>query len=209
MKAQYKTFAILLIAAIGLTSCSALKNMQQAIVNLKRCEFKLANVNDFRLMNVSLSNKASISDFSLVDAARLAAGFAKGDFPASFRLNVAARNPNDGTGGSKQASATMTSFAWTLIIDNTTTISGDIVDPVVIPGTGQEAIIPLDINLDLAEFFGNKGYESIANLALALGGVNGSPSRLTLKARPRIKTDFGTITYPGDITIVDKNFSAQ
>ncbi len=203
------TLPLLLASALLLSSCNVLKEMQKSITNLSRCKFKLESVNGFSLMGVNLSNKSSISDFSLVDGAKLAAGFARGEFPASFTLNVAAINPNDGTGGTQQTSATLTSFAWTLILDNTLTINGDIKDPITIPGTGQQSIIPLQMNLDLAKFFKDKGYESVVNLALALGGVNSSPSRITLRATPRIRTSLGDITYPGAIDIVDREFKAQ
>jgi len=201
-------FLVLALAISGL-SCKQLQDLQKAMTNLSRCSFKLESINGFELMGVGLSNKSKIKDFSLLDAAKLAAGFTRGSFPASFTLNVAAINPNDGTGGTPNASATLTSFAWTLILDNTTTITGNITDPIVIPGTGQQSIIPLKMDLDLAKFFKDKGYESVANLALALGGVNGSPSRVTLRAKPRIRTDFGEITYPGEIDIIDKEFKAQ
>jgi hypothetical protein len=121
-------------------------------------------------------------------------------------VNVAAVNPNDGTGGSTKSTATLTNFAWTLLIDNATTINGDIASPITIPGTGQQAIIPLRMNLDLVKFFKEKGYDHIVNLALALGGANSSPSRLTLRAKPAIKTDFGPISYPREIDIIDKEF---
>jgi hypothetical protein len=179
------------------------------MTNLSRCKFKLESVNNFQLMGVRLSDKKSISDFSLTDGVKLTAGFARNEFPASFTLNVAAVNPNDGTGGTKQTAATLTSFAWTLIIDNTLTINGDISQPISIPGTGQQTIIPLQMNLDLAKFFKDRGYESVVNLAMALGGVNSSPSRITLRATPRLRTSFGDITYPGAIDIIDKEFRAQ
>ncbi len=200
---------LVLIAALLFGSCDALKDLQKSIANLSRCKFKLESVNGFSLMGVNLSNKTSLSDFSVVDGARLAAGFARNEFPASFTLNVAAINPNDGTGGTTQTTATLTSFAWTLILDNTLTINGDITDPITIPGTGQQTIIPLQMNLDLAKFFKEKGYQSVMNLALALGGANSSPSRITLRATPRIRTSIGDIAYPGAIDIVDKEFKAQ
>jgi hypothetical protein len=201
--------AAVMLSLILLTSCSTLRGIQDAMTNLTRCKFKLESVSGFSLMGVNLSDKRSLSDFSITDGVRLTAGFARGEFPASFRLNVAAINPNDGTGGTKQTSATLTSFAWTLIIDNKLTINGDIADPITIPGTGQKAIIPLQMNLDLAKFFKDEGYESVVNLAMALGGVNGSPSRITLRATPRLSTAFGDITYPGAINIIDKEFRAQ
>lgn len=200
----------LVLAALFLfTSCAALKDIQKAMTNLSRCKFKLESVDRFALSGISLSDKKSVSDFSLTDGARLAASFARNEFPASFTLNVAAINPNDGTGGTPQASATLTSFAWTLILDNTLTINGDITDPITIPGTGQKSIIPLQMNLDLAKFFKDRGYDAVVNLALALGGANSSPSRITLRATPRIKTQFGEITYPGAIDIIDKEYKAQ
>ena len=60
------------------------------------------------------------------------------------------------------------------------TISGDIGSPVSVPGTGEVTNIPLTMNLDLIEFFGNKGLDNLVNLALALGGQEGSSSKLTL-----------------------------
>ncbi len=126
-----------------------------------------------------------------------------------FNLNVAAINPTDSTGGTPKATATLTSFAWTLLVDSTATIGGNIVSPITIPGTGQKVIIPLHMNLDLYQFFQSRGYQSILNLALALGGANSNTSRLMVRAKPTIRTDFGDITYPDEITIVDKEFRSQ
>jgi len=184
-------------------SCGVVKEISQAVTNLSRCKFKLANVNGLTLAGVSITGKSGIN---FIDGATLAAGFARGELPASFTVNIAAVNPNDGTGGSPKSAATLTSFAWTLIIDNATTINGDIASPITIPGTGQESIIPLRVSLDLVKFFKDKGYDHIINLALALGGANSSPSRLTLRAKPTVKTDFGPISYPGEIDIVDREF---
>jgi hypothetical protein len=201
--------SLALVSVLLFTSCAALKDFQKAVTNLSRCSFKLESVDRFALSGIALSNKTSISDFSLTDGARLAASFARNEFPASFTLNVAAINPNDGTGGTPQTSATLTSFAWTLILDNTLTINGDISEPISIPGTGQKTIIPLQMNLDLAKFFKERGYDAVVNLALAIGGANSSPSRITLRATPRIRTQFGDIAYPGAIDIIDREYKAQ
>ncbi len=195
--------------ALGVSSCTTLKDIESALTNLSRCKFKLDSVTDFTLAGIPLHNKASLSDISIADGALLAGNFVKGKLPASFILNVAAVNPNDGTGGSKRTSATLTGFAWTLILDNQTTIKGDIEKPVTIPGTGQQVLIPLRMELDLLEFFKNDSYETLVNLALALGGVKGSPAKITLRARPTINTKFGPITYPGEINIIDREFRAQ
>ncbi|NOY07180.1 MAG: hypothetical protein GXO82_11235 [Chlorobi bacterium] len=210
MLRNYSTRVFLVIAiAIGLSSCTALREIESTLTNISRCKFKLDSVADFTLAGIPLNNKASLSDISIADGVVLAGNFAKGKLPASFVLNVAAVNPNDGTGGSKRASATLTSFAWTLILDNKTTITGNIAKPVTIPGTGQQVLIPLRMELDLLEFFKNDSYETLVNLALALGGIKGSPAKITLRARPTISTKFGPITYPGEINIIDREFRAQ
>jgi hypothetical protein len=184
-------------------SCNVLKDIANVIPNLARCSFKLDRIGDFQLAGVPLTGKTSLG---LTDAAKVVASFTRGELPATFTLNVAAQNPNDGTGGNSRSTATMTSFAWNLRIDDTPTISGDIAEPISIPGTGQQTIIPLRMNLDLLKFFKDKGYDKILNLALALGGAQGSTSRVALRATPTIKTDYGPLTYPGEINIIDTEF---
>ena len=62
------------------------------------------------------------------------------------------------------------------------------------------------MSIDLFEFFGNKGYQDVIGLALAIGGLNKDTSRLSLDAQPRVSTPYGEMTYPGRILIVDKEF---
>ncbi len=201
-----KIFSLILFITFLISGCSAIKQVTQTLVNLQRLKFKLENVNGFRLAGISLNDKKSISDFSLSDGLNLTKAFTSKSLPAQFVLNVAAVNPNDGTGGSKQTTATLTSFEWQLYIDDVPTVSGNIDKAIEIPGTGQQSIIPLSISLDLVKFFENKGYEGIVNLALAIGGVNSSPSRLKLDAKPTVSTPFGAISSPR-ITVIDKQFN--
>jgi hypothetical protein len=65
------------------------------------------------------------------------------------------------------------------------------------------------MSLDLIRFFRDTGYQTLMNLAFALGGIHGSPARVTLKATPTVDTFLGPITYPGEITIVDKEFRSE
>ncbi len=199
-------YVLVVLVAMTAFSCNVIKEIGQAVTNLSRCTFKLDGIGDFRLAGIPLSGKSSLN---LADAAQAVGSFSRGELPASFVLNVAAVNPNDGTGGSPKSTATLSSFAWTLLIDNTQTISGDIAEPVVIPGTGQRSIIPLRMNLDLVRFFRERGYDKMVNLALALGGAQGSAARVTLRAKPTVRTDYGPITYPNEIDIVDKEFRGQ
>ena len=174
--------------------------------NIQRLKFKLGSVNNFKIAGISISNKSSITDFSVTDGIKLVNSFSNGQLPASFRLNVLAKNPNDGTGGSPRTTTTLTQLKWRLFIDSKETINGNISQSIKVPGTGQETTIPVDMSLDLYKFFNELGYESVVNLALALGGVQGSSSRITLKAIPSMQTFLGQISS-GEITIVDKQFN--
>ena len=184
-------------------SCS----VYETFVNLSRLQFKLGTVNNFNLNGINLSNKNKLNDLNLQDILNISSMFSSGKFPVSFTLNVDAKNPNDGTGGFKATDATIQSFPWRLMIDNKVTVSGNIDKPVSVPGTGDVAEIPIVIQLDLAEFFKDEGYESLINLALTLGGKNGSTSSLTLYADPVVNTVIGNISYPGELKIIDKSFT--
>jgi hypothetical protein len=186
-----------------LTSCS----VYETIVNLSRLKFKLGEVNNFTISGINLSNKKSFQDFNPLELINLTQAITTGKLPASFTLNVEAKNPNDGTGGYAKTDATLKSFPWKLNIDQTETISGNIGSPVSVPGTGEITNIPLDLNIDLLEFFGNQGLENLVNLALALGGQEGSASRLTLFATPTVSSPLGDIKYPGELKIVDQSFT--
>ncbi len=192
-----------LSCALLFLSCAALKDFSNAITNLSRLKFKLDSVNGFQLAGIPLSGKTQLT---LSDGARLLSAFSRNELPATFVLNVAALNPNDGMGGTTKTTSTLTSLGWTLIIDNALTVTGNIRDPITIPGTGQQVLIPLQMNLDLVKFFKDKGYESIVNLALAVGGAGGSPSRLTLRVKPTVQTPYGPITYPNEIDVIDREF---
>ena len=195
--------AFIMFAILGGMNCS----VYQTLTNLSRLQFKLGNVNNFTIGGVNISGKSKFQDFSALEIINLTSTLTSGKFPVSFVLNVDAKNPNDGTGGYPKTNATLQSFAWRLKIDDKQTISGDIGNPLTVPGTGESIAIPLTMEMDLLNFFNNNGLESLINLALALGGQQGSSSRLTLLAKPTVSTPIGNISYPGELTIVDSRFT--
>lgn len=67
-------------------------------------------------------------------------------------------------------------------------------------------MIPIRLSLDLLEFFGDKRYEDLIQLALAIGGQSRTPTRLSLDAQPTVSTPVGPMTYPGRVTIVSTEF---
>lgn len=196
-------YILIILSSFILYQCS----IYQTMTNLSRLQFKVGEINGFKVNNIDITNKSSLTDFSPTDVLALTSSFSQGKLPVSFVLNVDAKNPNDGTGGYARTDATLKSFKWRLFIDDTETISGDIDSPVTVPGTGEVTKIPLRINVDLFQFFKNQGFDKVINLALTLGGKNSTTSKITLYATPTVSTIFGDIKYPGELKIIDTQFT--
>lgn len=208
MKRQTRIF-ISLLALAGILlfeSCAALDQMASVLANLKRLQFKVGGVRDFRLLGLDLGGKAKISDFTALDALRLVDSYRAKKLPVDFVVDVLAINPNDGTGGTTKTTSTLTGLECRLLIDDKPTVTGNIDNPIEIPGTGQESVIPIRISLDLLKFFGDRRYEDLLGLALAIGGRSRSAARISLDAQPTVSTPLGPITYPGRVIIVSAEF---
>lgn len=197
---------IFLLSVLLFQGCETLGEIGRALTNLKRLQFRLDGINDFSLAGVRINQKSQLRDFTVADGIKLLAAFRGKRLPARFLLNVEALNPNDGSGGTTRTVSTLTRFDWRLLIDDRPTISGGIERPLEIPGTGQSTLIPLRMELDLYEFFGEHGYNDLLDLALALGGRRGDISRVSLDARPSVSTPIGDIAWPEPITIISKEF---
>lgn len=208
MTTRHKGFvtAISLAGFLALSSCSALNDMASVLANLQRLKFKIGSVRDFRLMGLDISAKSKLTDFSALDILKVAQSYKAKKLPVEFVMDVLAVNPNDGTGGTRKTVSTLTGLECRLLIDDKPTVTGNIDRPVEIPGTGQESVIPLRLSLNLLEFFTDKRYEDLVGLALAIGGRNGSATRLALDAQPTVSTPAGPITYPGRLTIISTEF---
>ena len=200
---------ISLLALAGILlfeSCAALDQMASVLANLKRLQFKVSGVRDFRLLGLDLGGKTKIGDFAAMDALRLVDSYRSKKLPVDFVVDVLAVNPNDGTGGTTKTTSTLTSLECRLLIDDKPTVTGNIDNPIEIPGTGRESVIPIRISLDLLEFFGDRRYEDLLGLALAIGGRSRSAARISLDAQPTVSTPLGPVTYPGRVTIVSTEF---
>lgn len=199
-----KTIILFSGLILFITSCSVFNSL----MNLSKLKFKLGNVNNFKVGNTLISNKSKLSDFSAADILKLTSQVVSGKFPVSFTVNVLAQNPNkvksDNNGINN---ISLKSFPWTLYINDKKTISGNISNPVNVPAVENATVIPLDMKLDLLEFFKGDGLNNLVNLALSLGGQKGSSSKIKIVAEPVLGTPMGDMSYPNPITIIDKSFN--
>ncbi len=195
---------LVLIWFVFIAGCSSVND---AVTNAQRLQWKLGSVSGMNVSGVNLSNVSNFSSINPLDLVKLTSALSTGKLPASFTLNLLAKNP-EGEGGSKNSSDAIKSIDWRLLIDNVETISGVVAGPITIPGVGQTATIPVGINIDLLQFFKNEGLANLVGLALGIGGKSGSPARINLKIRPTIEF-LGVPISPGEITVVDREFRSK
>ncbi len=194
MRRFYRPAPTLLLASallLGLAACTAL----QEIANLRNVDFAIENVTGTTLAGVNVQDVRSFEDLGGVQAAQLAVALARGEMPLAFTLNVGARNPAENA-----VNARLVRLDWTLLLDDTETISGIFNDErVIAPGT--EVLLPISMELDLIRFFGSN-LEDIVELAAAVAGEGSK--EIALRARPTVTTPIGPITYPSEITILSE-----
>lgn len=194
---------LLFLIAAFVSSCSVL----QTIGNISRLKYKIGSAANYKLAGIDIRNKKSIKDFNPIDVLKLSGGLVKGSLPLTFTLNVEAKNPNDGNGGFPATDISIANFPWRLFVNDKEVVSGELKEPVLVPGKGEATIIPLQIQFDLAKSFKEKSLDDLLGLILQVAGAGGSTSNLKLKAQPSLGTSIGIIKYPDEITIVDKTFN--
>jgi hypothetical protein len=201
---------LVLVVALGASGCKSLTNTLGALTDIKNLEFKLGDANAFKVSGIDISTMSQPSQISPLDMARVVANVAGKTLPVSFTLNVLARNPNTGSGRTQPTPLYLSKLDWTLIVDDRTTINGVVNRELEIPASGGTTTIPLQINMDLYKFFNDKGHMDLLNLAMAIGGANGSSSNLKLLAKVAVRIPgVGVVEYPDQITIVDQTFNSS
>jgi hypothetical protein len=178
----------------------------QSVVNLSRTKFKVNGITDVSVANISLMNKRSVSELSVMEMINLAASFSSGRLPVRLVLAIAAKNPTDPSSGYQQSDATLKSFPFRIVLDGSEVASGNIDRPFVIPGSGMETVIPLSVQFDLVQIFKGRGKDDLLNLMMQTASKSGSSSTIAVFARPVIGTSLGDIAYPDEIKIVEKEF---
>lgn len=176
-------------------------------MNLSKLKFKLDSVDNFKVGNILISNKTKLSDFGTVDIIKLTSDVVSGKFPVTFNVNVLAKNPNTSKSSSAINNITLESFPWTLYINDKQTISGNILKTIDVHAVDDAVIIPLEMKLDLLDFFKDEGLNDLIDLALKLGGKEGSTSKIKIIAEPVLGTPIGKMSYPTPLTIIDQSFN--
>lgn len=182
---------------MALQSCQTLRE----IAALRQVDFAIDNVSDARLAGIQIERIRSYEDLSSSDIFQIGRAITNQELPFQFRLNVEALNPEE-----NQVQARLVRMAWTVFLEDRETISGVLDDEVVLL-PGQTTTIPVEINLDLVDFFDRNARE-LVELAMSVSGQGGEPTNVSLRATPTIDTPLGPMEYPRPITIINRDFGA-
>jgi hypothetical protein len=188
--ATVRLLAVVALAASA-TSCAAL----EGLAALRQVNFRIDQVSDARLAGVGIDRFRSYQELELTDLARIAGALAQRQAPLAMTLHLGAHNPSDNA-----VTARLARLDWTLFLEGRETVRGVYERPVDLP-PGQTVGIPLQLQLDLLQFFGDNARELVEIGLRATGHGSGTPANVRLVARPTIDTPIGPIRYPGDITI--------
>ena len=185
-------FAVVLFlgALAALPACQTLRQ----VANLRNVDFAIEDVNNAVLAGLRLDDIRDPGDVDFGDLGRLGTALARGEMPMRFTLVLGANNPAE-----NGVDARLVEMDWTLLLEDRETISGTFNQNILLP-SGQTTRVPIDLRLDLLEFF-ERGGSDLLELALSVAGVGGEPKNVSLRARPTINTAVGPIQYPRPITI--------
>lgn len=205
MKRSLYTIGIACVLIMVFQGCSLLQNLS----SMKQVQFRIGSLSGISIGGVSVMGKQKVTDFSVGETMSLAGKVAGRSLPLSLTVNVEARNPNEtvqGNGISMSGIATLQSMEWRLLIDDVPTLSGIIKGPITLPAGGEIVTIPITTEFNLFSVFEERGYAGMAKLAFALANPGSSQVSVILDAKPVIETFLGNMTYPGRITIIEKEF---
>lgn len=204
MKRQYLIMMIFVMSFGMFQGCSLLKDLS----SMRNVEFRIGSISSVNIGGVSVLNKKKMTDFSVGETISIASQVASKSLPLSLTVHLEARNPNEGSDNAvtNNSIATLQSLEWRLLIDDVPTIEGVVNGPIAIPAGGSTITIPISTELELFTFFQERGYAGMAKLAFVLANPGESTVSVKIDAKPMIKTFLGMMSYPGRITIIEKEF---
>ena len=187
-KHQFKRLPMiaLLAATLLLSACATLMTP----TDLSKVKFSLDRVSAVRVAGIDLMDVNTLDELNMFQLGRATMALSRESLPLDLTLHLKSENPL-----ANQVAARLTRMDWTLVLDGRDTISGTMEKNIQM-AAGEAQDIPLNLNLNMFEFFDEKSVMDMLELAMAFAGEDGTlPQGVALKIRPTIDTIFGPITY--------------
>jgi len=188
-------------SVLFLTACATLMTP----ADLSKVKFSLDRVSAVRVAGIDLMKIESLDELNMFQVGRATMALSQNNLPLDLTLHLKSENPL-----ANQVAARLLRMDWTLVLDGRDTISGTLEKHVQI-AAGEAQDIPLNLSLNMLEFFDERSAMDMLDLALAFAAEDGAmPQGVALRIRPTIDTIFGPITYGKALLIEShKNIKAQ
>lgn len=196
-----KRIVLICLTVMTVMGCGVNKQAQQ-IKALENCKYRIVSAENLSVAGADVKKIVSGQDINLASLPGLAFGLLRRDVPFRARLNMEISNPSGNL-------AAINQFEYKVLINKQELANGFVNQQVSIPA-GQSVVVPVDLNVNVYQFFSNQKVMSEISDFLR-GGANGGSERkglVTLKIRPGIMVGGVLVKYPGFISI-DKEVSSK
>lgn len=172
-----------------LTSCSSLRGLK----SFASCDFSMNSISKVRLGSTNVSEKKSIKDLSVADAAQLVASYFSNALSLSFNVNVDVKNDN------KQI-AKLNGLDYIVWIDDTQMLTGPMSQNVTVE-PGETVTMPLNFTFNLCKALSGKSKDKTLAFGFGLATKSARDSRIKLSFKPYLSVGSKQIKFPTYITI--------
>lgn len=189
---KFKRTLIILMVAIGLSSCNLLTQVAQ-MANFANCTFNFKNISDIQMLGIDLSKGMTKENLNVSQLLSLTNAVMSKRLPVTFNINLNVDNPNS-------IAASMGKMDYIVSLNGKEVVSTTLNKSINVPANSSN-IVTIPITTDLFQLFSGESADAIINLAFKLAGANSDPVNLGLKVKPYITINNSQLAYPNYITL--------
>ena len=189
---KVKKFILILLVAVGLSSCEILEQMAQ-MANFASCTFDFNSVNDVEMLGVNIKKGMSKSDLGVAQLLSLTKALMSRSLPVTFNVNLDVTNPNS-------TPASMTKMDYILTLNDKEVIATTLDKSVSVPANASNTVT-IPVTTDLFQLFSGESADAVLNLAFKLAGASSDPVNVGVKIKPYITIGGQQLAYPDYISL--------
>lgn len=189
---KIKRIILIILVAVGLSSCDVLQQMSQ-MATFAKCTFDFDSVNSVQMLGINLHKGMTKSDLNVGQLLQLTNALMSKSLPVTFNVNLDINNPN-------ATDASMTKMDYILTLNNKQVISTTMDSSISVPANSSN-VVTIPVTTDLFQLFSGESAEAILNLAFKLAGATSDPVNVGIKIKPYIIVGNQQLAYPDYITL--------
>ena len=189
---KFKKTLIILMVALGLTSCDLLTQVAQ-MANFANCKFDFKNISNIQMLGIDLSKGMTKENLNVSQLLSLTNAVMSRKLPVTFNINLNVENPNS-------IAASMAKMDYIVSLNGKQVASTTLNQSINVPANSSN-VVSIPITTDLFQLFSGESADAIVNLAFKLAGANSDSVNLGLKVKPYVTINNSQLAYPDYITL--------